>query len=195
MSEEVKTTALALRSANRVNQSTFERICKFYYEQSTKIELKPKEEEIRIRLHNIWNLLGDILTDRQAVLAHIQWCKDEGYNIKESIAYEDLRFAKMLFGDKNKQDKTAQRAIMSEILLKQIKIATDKKKLLSLARLVKEFNELNDLKNHGTGPREWKPIVVVFDSDPETLKKQAAELRRKAEAANAEDINHEDLND
>jgi hypothetical protein len=32
----------------------------------------------------------------------------------------------------------------------------------------------------------------VFNSDPETLKKQAAELRRKAEAANAIDITPEE---
>src|SRR5688572_5493018 len=107
MSEEKK-DAIVLRSANRINDSTFDRIWKFYYEK-TDIELKEKEEEIRSRLVNIWGLLGDILTDRKAVQAHVQWCQDKGYRIKERIAYEDLRFAKMLFGDRRIQNRNAQR--------------------------------------------------------------------------------------
>lgn len=191
MSEE-KSTAVVLRSADRINDSTFERIWKFYYDPKNSIELKPKEEEIRKRLINIWGHLADILTDRKAVLAHMKWCEEQGYSVKEWIAYEDLKHAKMLFGDRNKQSKAAQRAISSEILLNSIHACVKAKKHMSAARLIKEYNELNDLKNHeNKDPREWKPITIIFDADPETLKKQLAELRKRAQAANAVDITPE----
>jgi hypothetical protein len=187
-------TALVLRSANRANDDTFERIWKFYYDQKNTIELKPKEEEIRNRLANIWGYLGnDILTDRKAVLAHIKWCEANGYTIKESIAYEDLRYAKQLFGDRTKQTKAAMRAMSNEWLQNAIQKAWKKGKLISLARLVKEYNELNDLKNHDTvDPARWKPQVIVFNADPDTLKKQMEEMRKRAERANAIDITPED---
>jgi hypothetical protein len=187
-------SAIVLRSADRVNESTFERIWKFYYDQSD-LRLKPKEEEIRQRLINIWGHLSDILTDRKAVLAHMKWCEGKGYSVRESIAYEDLRYAKMLFGDRTKQSKAAQRAISSEILLNCLHDAIKKKRFMSAARLIKEYNELNDLKNHSDGnePGEWKPIRITLNGDPETLRKQVEVLRRKAEKVNAVDIPHEDI--
>lgn len=192
MSEE-KQTSVILRSADRINDSTFERIWKYYYDQKNSVTLKPKEEEIRQRLVNIWGHLADILTDRKAVLAHIKWCEEQGYSVKETVAYEDLKHAKMLFGDRNKQSKAAQRAISSEILLNTIREAVKKKKHMSAARLIKEYNELNDLKNHSNeDPKGWRPAAIIFDADPETLKEQMNKLRKRAEAANATDITPEE---
>lgn len=206
MSEEKK-DAIVLRSANRINDSTFDRIWKFYYEK-TDIELKEKEEEIRQRLMNVWSLLGDILTDRMVVKAHLTWCADQGYRIKERIAYEDLRYAKMLFGNPRNQVKTAQRAIMSELLLKRINMLIkcqdddgnivdrnlDADDNLALARLIKEYNELNGLKDLNALPASARPpITLNFNADPDTLKKQIEEMRRKATAANAQDVDYNDV--
>lgn len=204
MSEETK--ALVLRSANRVNDTTFDRIWKFYYEKSD-IELKEKEEEIRARLLNVWKLLGDILTDRNAVLAHLEWCRDQGYRIKERIAYEDLRYAKMLFGNPRAQVKTAQRAIMSELLLQRINLMTkfrddqgnivdrvlDADENIALSRLIKEYNELNGLKGPDASNGARAPIQITFNSDPEILKKQIEEMRKKAAAANAQDTEYQEV--
>lgn len=193
MSEQ-KTTALVLRSANRINEDTFARIWKFYFDTKATVELKEKEEEIRQRLVKMWDLLsGDVLTDRKAVLAHVKWCNENGINIKERTAYEDLNHAKMLFGDPARQSKSAQRAIANEILLNLISKCIAKNKFMSAARLIKEYNELNDLKNHIDGKEAPKaPIFINFSSDPETLKKQIEEMRRKAEAAQATDTSYED---
>lgn len=189
MSEE-STTAIVLRSANRVNDSTFDRLWKYYYETKTKIELKPKEEEIRLRLKNIWGHLGDILTDRKAVQAHMEWCEEEGFKISERTAYEDLKYARMLFGDRTKQSKEVQRAIMSEILLDEIRRCVKAKKHMSAARLIKEYNELNDLKNHAAkDPLQRRAITIVFDADEETLRKQAEELMKDIETI---DISYQD---
>jgi hypothetical protein len=198
------TTALVVRSANRVNDSTFERIWKFYYEK-TDIELKEKEEEIRKRLTNIWALLGDILTDRKAVQAHIQWCQDNGYRIKERMAYEDLRYAKKLFGDRRLQTKSAQRAIMSELLLNRINRLIKYKDPDTgeihdvgddevLVKLIKEYNELNGLKDNNTMASAERVVVNLnFNSDPEKLKEQIAEMRRRAESANAQDADFKEV--
>jgi hypothetical protein len=208
MSEPTK--ALAVRSANRITDSTFDRIWKFYFEK-TDIELKEKEEEIRQRLVNIWDLLGDILTDRKAVAAHVKWCEDKGYKVKERVAYEDLRYAKMLFGDRRLQSKSAQRAIMSELLMNRINARLKNRKLDQgayivegeikgdvddevLLKLIKEYNELNGLKDLDASSSSSRPAINInFNSDPETLKKQIDELRRKAEAANAQDIQHKEV--
>lgn len=188
-----KSTAVVLRSANRVNDTTFDRIWKFYYDKSD-IQLKEKEEEIRGRLVNIWGLLGDILTDRQAILAHLKWCEDQGYSIKERTAYEDLRYAKMLFGDRTKQTKAAQRAMVNEWLIKGINKAWQDESLKAYAMLIRRYNAVNGLEGDQAGALQEKPAIIInFNADPETLKKQQAELRRKAEAANAKDIEHEEL--
>jgi hypothetical protein len=185
--------SIVLRSADRMNDTTFDRIWKFYFDQKTTVNLKPKEEEIRKRIVNIWGLLADILTDRQAVQAHMKWCSDTGYEVKETIAYEDLKYAKMLFGDRNKQSKEAMRAISNEWLINAIHKAVKKNKHISAARLIKEYNELNDLKNHDVkDPAQWKPVAITFDADPETLKRQIAEMRRRADQANAVDVTPEE---
>jgi hypothetical protein len=174
-------TAIVLRSANRVNDSTFERIYKFYYEKS-EILLKEKEEEIRNRLVNIWSLLADILTDRKAVLAHVKWCADQGYNIKERMAYEDLRYARALFGDSRKQSKEAQRAVVSEWLMWGIEFAKQQKDLYNMHLLIKRYNVLNGLEgDQSTVPVDRPAIVMNFNSDPETLRKQIEEMRKAAE--------------
>lgn len=179
--------ALVIRSANRVNDTTFDRIWKFYYDKSD-IQLKEKEEEIRRRLINIWSLLGDILTDRKAVLAHVKWCRDKGYKISEKYAYEDLRTAKMLFGDRRIQDKAAKRAIVSDWLIKGIKYAWDHKDMDNYQRLIRRYNVLNGLEGDKDQlPSDRPAIAVIFNADPETLKKQADEMRRKSLEANAQD--------
>lgn len=186
-------TALVLRSANRINDETLDRLWKFYYETKTTIELKPKEEEIRKRLHNIWGYLGgDILTDRKAVLAHVKWCETEGIKMSERTGYEDLKYARMLWGDRSKQSKAAQRAVMNEILLNTIKECQDKKKHMSMARLIKEYVTMNNLNNHAPDDPTRRPAVTVtFQADPEVLKQQQKELRRRAEQANAQDVEFE----
>lgn len=184
--------AIVLRSANRVNETTFERIWKFYYEKS-EIELKEKEEEIRQRLINIWSLLGEILTDRQAVLAHVRWCEDKGYRIKERTAYEDLRYAKMLFGDRTKQSKAAHRAVVNEWLVKGIKKAWEANDMDNYQRLIRRYNALNGLESDTTGTGSRPPITIAFKADRETLEKQIQEMRQKAAAAQAEDIPYTDV--
>jgi hypothetical protein len=185
---------MSLRSADRVNDSTFTRIWKFYYEKSD-IELKEKEEEIRHRLVNIWRLLADVLTDRQAVLAHMQWCRDEGLEISERTAYEDLRFTKMLFGDSAKQSKAMQKAIVNEWLIWGINKAKKDGSLKAFALLIRRYNALNALEGDQSASGARPPIQIVFDSDPQTLKNQMDELRRKAEAANAKDVDFTEVSE
>ena len=188
-----KRTDLALRSANRATDSTFDRLWKYYYDKHA-VQLSEKEEEIRKRLVNIWDLLSDILTDRQAIRAHVQWCEDNGYHITERWAQEDLRLAKMLFGDRKVQIKSAKRAITGEWLMKAIQYAWEKKDLDSYANLILRYNKLFGLESDTDSESiaERQAIQITFSSDPETLKKEMQDLRRKAESANAQDVKIED---
>jgi hypothetical protein len=194
MSDEVQktSTSLVLRSANRVSDTTFTRIWKFYYER-TEIELKEKEEEIRQRLEHMWMLLGNILSDRQAVTAHVKWCEKTGRKCKERMAYEDLHYAKMLFGDPKKQSKSALRAVVSEWLIKGIKYAWDQKDLDNYQRLIRRFNNLNGLEGDQSVDSSRPAVVINFSADPEVLKKQIDELRKRAQAANAVDTDYQEV--
>ncbi len=84
------------------------------------------------------------------------------------------------------------RAVVNEWLIWAIKRAKDLDDLESFQRLIRRYNSLNGLEGDASGINNSRgAIVIEFSSDPETLKKQIAEMRRKAEAANAQDITPE----
>jgi hypothetical protein len=181
------TTVPALREAKRLNDSGFARIWKFYFEPKKNIALSDFEDEVRKRLNNAWLLLtGKILNDRKAVLAHTEWCKQNFMEITERTAYDDVRRAKMLFGDPRMSTAIFEKKRMSEILLDQIEMlrtvqqtgnTIDKiesaKAINSLAR---RYNAVNGLEDDIKTQLPRPPITIVFNSDPEVLKKQAQEL-------------------
>jgi len=181
------TAVPALREAKRLNDSGFARIWKFYFEPKKNIALSEFEEEVRKRLNNAWLLLtGKVLNDRKAVLAHTLWCKQNFMEISERTAYDDVRRAKMLFGDPRMSTSIFEKKRMSEILLDQIEMlrtiqdtgnTADKiEAAKSINSLARRYNAVNGLEDDIKTQLPRAPITIVFNSDPEVLKKQAQEL-------------------
>lgn len=192
MSEELQSQVPALRFANRINEASFEKIWRYYYDTTAKVELTEKHEEIRSRMVNLWDLIvGKILNDRRAIKAHLKWCEDKGYKISERTAYEDLKYCKRLFGDRKNSTKEREKSIIAEILFNAISYAWKEKDLKSLEKLVKRYNAVRGLEETGGSDVAWTPIVINLKADPETLKKQMEDLRRRAEAANSTEVSPE----
>ena len=185
--------SLALREAKRIRDSAFDKIWKYYYEPKKNIELSEHEEEIRLRLNNVWQLItGRVLNDRKAVLAHTQWCKDNYMQISERTAYDDLRRTKFLFGDPRQNMATFEKARISSILLDLIETAKSTvekctamgeyelaaKHNDSAARLIRRYNAVNGIEQDPKTQLPRPPIVINFNADKETLMQQAAELMK-----------------
>jgi hypothetical protein len=183
----VSTAVPALREARRVNDSGFDRIWKYYFEPKKNVLLSEHEEEVRKRLKHAWELLtGKVLNDRKAVLAHTKWCKENFMEISERTAYDDVRRAKMLFGDPRVSTAMFEKARMSAILLDQIenmksisetgntidKIEAAK----AINALARRYNAVNGLEEDIRTQIPRPAITINFNADPDVLKKQAAEL-------------------
>lgn len=196
--------ALALREARRIHDSSFGRIWKYYYEPKKAIKLDEHEEEMRKRLMNVWQLLtGKVLNDRKAVLAHTVWCRENFMHISERTAHDDLRRAKMLFGDPTRSMAIFEKARISAVLLELIEKAkelgekcsdigeydTAAKHFDSASKLIRRYNAVNGIETDLRSQTPRAPIVINFNSDPETLKKQASELMKGV----AQDADFEDL--
>jgi len=177
----------ALREAKRVNESSFSRIWKFYYEPQKAVALTDFEEEVRKRLNNVWLLLtGKILNDRKAVLAHVTWCKENFMEISERTAYDDVRRAKALFGDPTRSAAAFEKKRISEILLDQIEAmktvqesgsTMDKiEAAKAINALTRRYNAVNGLEEDLNTKVPRAPITINFNADPEVLKQQAKEL-------------------
>jgi hypothetical protein len=171
------TAPLALREAVRINDSTLDKLWKFYYEPQKKVLLSEKEEEMRRRIVNVWELLtGQILNDRKAAQAQVQWCKDNFMHITERTAYDDVRRAKQLFGDPRVSMALYEKARISAILLDCIAEAKKIGDLYNVHRLISRYNAVNALESNIKDIAPRAPIIIQFHADEETLKKQAAEL-------------------
>lgn len=176
-----------LREAKRSNDSHFNRVWKHLYDRRRTVELSHFEVELLQRWTNVWNLLvGNVLSDRKTVSAHIMWCQSSIGTISERTAYDDIKRAKALFGDPFQSTAIFERKRMSEVLLEQIEClkeisekGSDDQKIeaaKAITSLTRQFSAINgldaDIKQ--VVPRE--AITIEFNADPEVLRKQANDL-------------------
>jgi hypothetical protein len=179
MSDEPKITTGVMREAKRINDSNMDRLWKYLYEPKKNVELTVFEEDMKLRLENIWFLLtGKVLNDRRAVKAHIDWCNKHSLQISERTAYEDVRRAKALYGDPRMGNAIYEKKRISEVLLDLIRAAKAISDLDNAQRLIRRYNAVNGLEDNIKTQLPRAPITINFNSDPETLKKQAAELMK-----------------
>jgi tetratricopeptide (TPR) repeat protein len=196
--------ALALREAKRIGDTDFSKLWRYYYETKKEIQLDERTEEMRKRLANIWQLLtGRVLNDRKAVQAHVIWCRDNYLRITERTAHDDLRRAKMLYGDPSQSMAIFEKARISAVLLSLIEKAKElgekcsdegmydiaAKHFDSASKLIRRYNAVNGIETDLKSQVPRAPIVINFNADPETLKKQASDLMQGV----AQDIDFDDL--
>lgn len=178
------------RSATRTDDTVFDRIWKYYFDQKNWIQLRRPEEIIRQRWELAWQMLcGEMLSNR---LVAIRLTKKFGISIRQG--YEDVKNAIALFGsDPRKATKEAKREIASEWIRRAIKKADEAGDLENLYRLFTRYNKLHALEDHSDNGiseliTKLQPHVIEFNSDPETLEKQAADLMHDVEDTTFEDV-------
>jgi hypothetical protein len=177
MSDELKVTTGVMREAKRINDSNLDRLWKYLYEPKKNVELTEFETDMKLRLENVWFLLtGKVLNDRRAVKAHMDWCNRHYMQISERTAYEDVRRAKALYGDPRIGSAIYDKKRISEVLLDLIRTAKAYNDLDNAQRLIRRYNAVNGLEDDIKTQLPRPAITINFNADPETLKKQAADL-------------------
>jgi hypothetical protein len=181
------------RLANRKTDTPFDRIWKHIFTPKKRVELKAKDLALKERWEYMWKLIcGDVLTDRQAILAHLQRYPD----IDESTAYRDLADAKKLFGDARNGTKAQRRAIANEWITELLNKAKEKEDFTAAEKLVQRYIQLHGLDSEDSDAlakllKKQRPAMIVFTTDPKELERQKKELER--EAGRTLDVDHEEI--
>lgn len=180
-------------SLRRKADTTFDRVWKFYFQKKNGIKLKPSEEAQRERWETAWKMLCGYYTRSQIVTFLARQHK-----ITERLAYQDIDHSMRLFGDPKKGEKLAKMAIVNEWIIKGIKKAWDAEDMAAYERLIGKYSKVNglDVDNENVVAdmlAQQKPTMIVFTTDTETLKKQAANLMEGTDQT--DDIDYIDVED
>lgn len=164
------------RSAKRVEDTTYDRIWKYYFHKDTEIALSENEEEMRERWQEAWRLRCDILTKAETVEMLVK-----NYNVSIRTAYYDIVNSQKLFGNPQEGNKAALKVILTEILTKALKKAYDAKSYDIVEKISGRISKINGLEDKDDNLltemlKNMKPHTIVFSADPETLRKQAESL-------------------
>lgn len=177
-----------LREARKTSDSVFDRIYKFYFNKKTTIALTREEEAVRERWDFAWKMLAGMYTKRQVVEGVIQ-----KFDVRKSIAYDDVTNCMMLFGDPRNANKDAKRALAEEWIIKGIKKAWDDQDLDAYERLIGKFNKINQLEEENTDGladllKNLRPTQIVIVAKRDDLNKEIEALQKEVTL----DINHDE---
>lgn len=170
------------RSMAKTADTLFDRVWKFYYQEKAAVILTDQEEKIRERWEAAWQILGGFTTKAQAVKA-----LTKKFKISKRQAYFDLQNAENLFGgDPREANKKAKREIVASWIIKALHKTWREGNMDAHAKLLIRYSKLFGLENQNDDDiadlmKKRQPTIVVFNTDPETLKKQAEELMKGVE--------------
>lgn len=178
------------RRARRPDETHFDRIWQSIYEPKLKVELSPVETRMRERYEYIWVYMRNISTH-----AELSKRVQRKFGVSKVQANVDIRETARLFGDVVEDDRKVKRAIMSHILERAIKKAYKQEEWAELERLILRYDKINGLSKEESNLVEElvkanPPAAIVFNADPETLKKQAEALMR-----DVKDVDYEPVDD
>ncbi|NVJ47292.1 MAG: hypothetical protein HWE07_09195 [Cytophagia bacterium] len=176
-----------MRSADRREDTNFDKIWRWYYEPA-EIELNGEQEKLRLRWDHIWKLMGNFLSPTQIIKKQVKEYPD----ITERTAWMDLRNAKALFGDPTNQNRMAERLRLNEWIIKGLETAFLDGDLKSYARLIDQYRKNNLLDKDESDSladllKYFQPhTFVLTDKGPDELKKEADELMKDVPAVDAD---------
>lgn len=175
------------RRANRTDESSFDRIRMHYFSKDV-IELDKRELELAERWENCWLLIGDFNTTTEIIAMMM-----EEFGLSRRQAYNDLRSAKLLFGDPEDQLTKAHRAISSEWTIKLLKKADEAGDLRSAEKLLLRYNRLHGLDKNTEADfegmlKKLKPHTIIITGDPKALEAEANDLVADVEDIEAEEV-------
>lgn len=168
------------REAQKTNDSTFDRIYKFYHNDKSRVELKEDEKVIAQRWEKAWFLLVHHRTKKQAadMLSHL-------FSISKSVAYDDVRNAMILFTDPSTDLKEAKRAIAETALLQGAAKAWKTGDLEMHHKYMKEYSDINGLKENSQDGalaniiKNLKPAQVIIVANQKELDDEINNLQQE----------------
>ena len=189
MSQEIE--KVPPREARKTNDSTFDRIYKFYFGK-VRVELTPKETVIKDRWDMCFKYLCNMHTDRKVVQM-----LQKNFDITMSVAYNDVRNTKLLFGDSKNVDREFKRKVSEEWTLWGMKQAKKEKNLDALDKLVGRYNKINGLEGESDNEyadmvKKLTPTALIFVLDTKQLQVEATGLMQNIPAVDTE---FEDVSD
>lgn len=166
------------REARKTNDSTFDRVYKYYHNSKTRIELTTEERNLAERWEKAWLLRCRYRTKKQVVdlLCRL-------FNIEKSVAYDDVRKASMLFTDPEADTKEAKRAIAESAFLAGANKAWTSGDMELHLKYMKEYTEINGLKdkdadgNLAEVMKKLKPHQIIIVTSQVELEAQANALQ------------------
>lgn len=181
------------REAKKTNDSTFDRIYKYYHNNKTRIELSPEEDRIRERWEKAWFLLCRRRTQKQVVELI-----EKLFNVGKSVAYDDVRNAMQIFSNPNADMKDAKRAIAETMALEGANLCFKKGDTEGYHKFIKIYMDINGLDVEEDSKmkemlKNLKPTTLIFVTDREILKKEADALMKGI--PQVEDIAHEEISE
>jgi hypothetical protein len=181
------------REARKTEDTTFDRIWKFYYSKHTSIALNEKEERIRKRWEFAWKCLSSMFTKTE--IANRLMKEFEGLSFRQ--AFVDIDNSKLLFGDPQDQVKKANKSLAVEWLIKAARKAYKNEDYGIMEKLVGRISKISGWENQDEGfadlIKKLKPTTIIFSASEEVLKKQAEQLI--ADQDQTQDIEFEDIED
>lgn len=167
------------REAKKTNDSTFDRIYKYYHNSKTRIELSELENKIRERWEKAWLLLCRHRTQKEVVDILTKL-----FPIGKSVAYDDMRNAMTLFGNPQDDLKDAKRAIAENMALRGADKAWKEGDLTMYHKFLESYRDLNGLtgdKDTSMGDllKKMKPQQIIIVAKADELKAEAEALQEE----------------
>ena len=169
-----------LRQANRTADSTFDRIYKYHHSEKSKIVLDEDELMVCERWEKAWLLLTSANPDKKVAddLKKI-------FGVSTATAYDDLRHAKMLYGDPRIATKQMNRAIAASMALTKHAEAEARGDHEMAERYFNRWCEITGVKDHsdsGTPEdllKKFKAHQIVIVANMGDLQAEAEKLREE----------------
>jgi hypothetical protein len=165
------------REAKKTNDTTFDRIYKYFFNTNTRIELTEEEQRISSRWERAWLFLNRH-RGRKAVADLLM----RQFGISQSVAFDDVKKAMHLFGTSDENVKSAKRAIAEEAFLKGADKAWKDGNLEMYHKFMKEYAAVNQLDAETNNTiaeniKNLKPQTINIVADPTKLMNQAREIQ------------------
>lgn len=178
-------------TAGNTTNTTFDRIYRYYHTNKARVELSDYEKQIRERWEKAWFLLCRHRTRKQ-----VADLLEKLFSIEKSTAYDDVRFAMMLFTNPKEDTKEAKRAIAETWAVNGANKCWKDGDMDGYYKFMKEYKDINQLNvpdDDGTLEKllkESQATQIILVSSMDELKKQSENLRD-----GIVDVEHEDLSE
>lgn len=136
-------------------ETTLDRLQKWYIKGETYCRLTPKEEEQRTRYEAAFAMLCNYKSPEQVVPLHMK-----AFKLSKATAWRDINEALRLFGDVRKSSKEGWRHVIFEYAIKTFQLALDQKPpdLDQLNKAIANMIKLKGLDRDDPDMPDWSSL-------------------------------------